>query len=193
MIVSDLLSIVDRLIQLTEYRHRRFRLLFESLLEPAFADLLLVHKDYIQMFEETRRLLPSRPPEGPLTRQIADLKKPAEYLRQKRTEFEPVRVKLRALAKSMKEAELDPDVRCFIDAVVGYFHRWLPRMGSVTIDLLAQIEDSIEKGEILSSDELDQSWEFVDGHIAVLIDGHKQQWSSVCETFAPLKVRSARM
>jgi hypothetical protein len=191
MIVSDLLSIIDRLIQLTEYRHRRFRLMFESLLEPVFAELLLVHGDYIRMFEETRRLLPSRSRQGPLASQIADLKKPAEYLRQKRTEFEPVREKLRALAKSMKDAELEPNVRRFIDEVVDYFHQWLPTTGSVSVDLLAKIEDSIRKGGV-SSDELARSRELIDGHISALIDGHRKNWSSVCEAFAPLKVRSAK-
>jgi hypothetical protein len=73
MVVNDLLSIIDRLIQLTEYRHRRFRLLFESLLEPAFAELLLVHGDYIRMFGETRRLLPNRSRGGLVAGQIADL------------------------------------------------------------------------------------------------------------------------
>jgi hypothetical protein len=192
MIVNDLLSIIDRLIQLTEYRHRRYRLLFESLVEPAFAELLLVHGDYIRMFEETRRLLPRRSRQGPLAGQIADLQKPAEYLGQKRTEFEPVREKLRALATCMKDVELDPDVKCFIDAVVDYFHQWLPKGGSVSADLLGMIEDSVRRGE-MSSDEFDQSWEFIDGHISALIDGHKQHWSSVCETFAPLKVRFAKM
>jgi hypothetical protein len=192
MIVNDLLSIVDRLIQLTEYRTRQFRQVFEGLVEPAFADLLLVHGDYIRMFEETRRLLPSRSREGALMGQIADIKKPAEYLRQKRSEFEPVREKLRALARSMKDAELEPDVRHFINTVVDYFQQTLPSAGSVTVDLLARIEDLIQRSEA-SREVLDESWRLIDEHISALVDGHRQYWVAVCEAFAPLKVRSAKM
>jgi hypothetical protein len=62
--ISDIRALLDRLIQLKNYRNRRYRTLFVDLLEPAFNDLLLVHKDYIQMFEETRRLLPIGLPEA---------------------------------------------------------------------------------------------------------------------------------
>ena len=62
--ISDIRALLDRLIQLKNYRNRRYRTLFVDLLEPAFNDLLLVHKDYIQMFEETRRLRPIGLPEA---------------------------------------------------------------------------------------------------------------------------------
>ena len=58
VIVSSLISILDRLIQLKEYRDRRLQELFTGLLEPTFNDLLQVHRDYLEVYEKIRRGLP---------------------------------------------------------------------------------------------------------------------------------------
>ena len=56
--ISILISILDRLIQLKEYRNRRLQELFTALLEPTFNDLLQVHRDYLEVYEKIRRGLP---------------------------------------------------------------------------------------------------------------------------------------
>jgi hypothetical protein len=84
--MTQLITLIDRLIQLKGYRNCRYRSLLNELLGPAFDELLLVPKDYIQIFEETRVLLPSAPPEAGYSEYISQLKKPAEYLRKKRME-----------------------------------------------------------------------------------------------------------
>ena len=48
MIVSSLIAILDRLIQLKGYRDRLLQELFTALLEPTFNDLLQVHRDYLE-------------------------------------------------------------------------------------------------------------------------------------------------
>jgi hypothetical protein len=58
VIVSSLISILDRLIQLKDYRDRRLQELFTGLLEPTFNDLLQVHRDYLEVYEKIRRGLP---------------------------------------------------------------------------------------------------------------------------------------
>jgi hypothetical protein len=62
--IDALISIIDRLIQLTEYRGKRRRRLFEDVIEPIFNDLLLIHRDYIEMFQTTWRMLPLLPDEA---------------------------------------------------------------------------------------------------------------------------------
>jgi hypothetical protein len=42
----------------TERGNRRYRIWFNKFLNPSFDQLLLVHNDYMQMFERTRSLLP---------------------------------------------------------------------------------------------------------------------------------------
>lgn len=59
VLIDALVSIIDRLIQLKTYRDTRLQEVYQSLLEPLFDDLLLIHRDYIQLFETTRRMLPS--------------------------------------------------------------------------------------------------------------------------------------
>jgi hypothetical protein len=160
--VSDILALLDRLTQLKDYRNRRYRTLFVDLLEPAFNDLLLVHKDYIQMFEETRRLLPIGLPEATSALgYLTELKRPAEFLRSRRIEFEPVRQKLRTLAKSIDREHLEPDIAAFIQALVAYFYEFLPQIGSASVDLLERLERSIERG-LTSQEDLLNEWRSID-------------------------------
>jgi hypothetical protein len=57
--IDALVSIADRLIQLKTYRDTRLKELHASLLEPLFDDLLLIHNDYMQLFDRTEQMLPS--------------------------------------------------------------------------------------------------------------------------------------
>jgi hypothetical protein len=45
----------------------------------------------------------------------------------------------------------------------------------------------------VSREVLDEGWELIDEHISALVGGHRQYWVSVCDAFAPLKVRAAKM
>jgi hypothetical protein len=192
--ITQILSLIDRLIQLIEYRQRRYRTLFDDFLEPAFNDLLLVHNDYIKMFEETRRLLPSiSASERPVDVYVAQLKRAAEYLDTKRSEFEALREKLRALGRSVGTDDLDADVARFIEALLAYFYgEWLPgpRVGSATAGLRSVIDTAIDKGQT-SSDELFSKREFLDEYVGALISRQRDGWSRVCEAYAPLKLRAA--
>lgn len=83
------LSILDRLIKLKEHRDKRVQRIYDDFLEPVFNDLLIVHRDYIQMFEKVRQTLPS-------IEECSELEgkrkyySARDYLHEKRIEFEPV-------------------------------------------------------------------------------------------------------
>jgi hypothetical protein len=57
--IDLLIRIIDRLIQLKEYRDSRLQELHEKIFQPTFEELMAVHRDYMKLFEETRQRLPS--------------------------------------------------------------------------------------------------------------------------------------
>lgn len=57
--IDALISIADRLIQLKTYGDSRLKELHASLLQPLFNELLLIHNDYMQLFDKTEKMLPS--------------------------------------------------------------------------------------------------------------------------------------
>ena len=124
--LSAFLSIIDRLIKLKEYRDQRVQKVFDKVLEPIFNDLLLVHRDYIQMFVKVQGLLPAR--NYAPQKFNSSLREAADYLRQRRIEFEPARVQLRAMIREIKgtsfgkrNVSFGAQADEFIDSVVLYF------------------------------------------------------------------------
>src|SRR5213596_737736 len=88
--LNELMSVIDRLIKLKEYRDRRFRSFFKDVIEPAFNDLLLVHSDYIKMFEQTYQLLPKGP--RPISRivRVSEESRPQKRLAKGRRRIPPL-------------------------------------------------------------------------------------------------------
>jgi len=179
------------MIQLITYRERRYRVLFNELLGPAFEDLLLVHRDYVKMFGETKRLLPQDDPGADPAVFIAHLKAAAGFLSERRVEFEPVRDKLRALARSMHAEHLDPEVTIFVQSILNYFHLWLPtKTGSATVGLLGALEYAIVQGKT-SPEDLREWWVHIESSVDQLINEQRDLWAQVCEAYVPLKMRAA--
>jgi hypothetical protein len=92
--LAGLGKITDRLIELVKYREEKSRRIFDKLIEPIFNDLLLIHKDYLEMFERVRTILPNKKDGRKKTQK--SLMRTYGYLEEKRRAFEPLREKFRA-------------------------------------------------------------------------------------------------
>ena len=87
--LTELLSIVERLIKLKEHRERRQSKRFDTIIEPVFNELLLIHADYIKMFEKVYDLLPEDAAPKQSAKYERKLANAAQYLSEKRLELEP--------------------------------------------------------------------------------------------------------
>jgi hypothetical protein len=97
--IDGLVKITDRLIELVKYREEKCRRVFEKLIEPIFTDLLLIHKNYLEMFETVRSLLPHK--KDSKQKRNKKLRRAFDFLSQKRVEFEPTRDKIRAIIRAL--------------------------------------------------------------------------------------------
>ncbi len=117
--IDYFLCLIDRLIKLKEYKDKRIRKLFEQILEPIFNDLLMIHADYINMFETLQRRL------SEFTKKDLDsygriYEETVTYFGERRREYEPVRVKLRSMIGEIELLRFNPEVEQFMDALREY-------------------------------------------------------------------------
>lgn len=197
--INALLNILDRLIQLLTLRDRRGARLFTELWEPTFNELLQVHRDYIELFEETGLRLSELDDRMIINTHIQDGSEELEFiidmLRKRKREFEPVRRKLIALIETLDKVEFDELSAAFVQALAWYFPVGMPRSRSTAASemqtrmeaLAAAINDqSVDKM-------LDQmTVRDMVNYVRQVINAHRTAWSRVCEAYAPLRLRYAQ-
>jgi hypothetical protein len=91
------LAIIDRLIQLLTLRERDREKFFNNVIEPLYKDAEPVAKDYMALLAELAHRIKDEPMEEVIG-----------WLEQRRTAYQPVRMKLRALLEDPVYQELQP-------------------------------------------------------------------------------------
>ena len=187
--IDALIKIVDRLISLQKIRTDRREKLFNRILEPALNDLLLIHGDYLAMFEEIDQMLLDKRTESKQSA-IETLKSATDLLRQRRIQFEPVRVKLRELLSVIENQSLGEEEEEYLHAIVSYFPRGGlrgRRPSSQSAEALTRMELLLEQ---ITEDQLDDDPDFAQliTYIRKTLVDQKQAWSDVCVAFAKLKI-----
>jgi hypothetical protein len=204
--IDLLLKLLENLQKLAELRSARKRRAFKEMAEPLFDELLDVHKDYMLKFAEAR----SR-----VEKNRKNPKPAIKYLEKERRTFEPVRVKLAALAETLRQSNKPSVIDDFLFAVARYFpvgdvfaeqgtastsliaelkRRFLPEERSETIDLPSHI---VIWG-CQSPEEFEFAWQLAlhaqarstlspPALIDVFISLQQQKWKTVCDTFAKVK------
>lgn len=189
--IELLLKLIDRLIDLEKYRAERMDKTFREILEPIFNDLMLVHSDYVRMFEEVQDKLAAIPD---LTVEDGKnrLREIAESLRRQRLQFEPVRVKLAALTRELggglfgQAPKIDPpEAREFVTSVIRYFP-----VGNITVGssrssvLVAALRGAAE----ITSEQVERYGQGLPELVTSTINDCREKWSSVCDSYARLKI-----
>lgn len=185
--IEQLLSIIDRLVQLKEHRAKRRVELFGSIFEPIFIDLQVVHTDYIQMFQHVLTMLMNKKTTGHRLRR----EKAVEQLLVTRIELEPVRLKVRHIVRELSEKNFKKEEMQFIDAMTAYFPSGCLTTGTAASDLANQIAAVGEKEDPANAAraiaEKIKSLEAAEV-VALTVGRTKKRWDKVCEAFAHLRV-----
>lgn len=210
--VSDVLKVLEYLFKIVGNRKANKKKQFKELIEPLFNELLIIHKDYIAMFEETTRMLPgyhgtgwtkpgyNNTPDENSDEYIERLNNTIERLKLLRREFEPVRIKLRALNSELRKRNIGEAEEYFISQVVEYLpDSDSPNFESASTHILRRVQleknkslnslSQAEKDEIVLDQIFEKSIDKIQNHISIIIGHHIQKWSRVCECYAHLKVK----
>jgi hypothetical protein len=121
-VIEALLKAMDRVIELSRIREKRFKTRFEEIHKPTFEDLKSVHSDYLLMFTELDQLLRAGRRQPMIVPDV--LNSGIEILSNKRVVFEPVREKLLAFMDTFDDPQwqkpLSETEMLFIDSVREY-------------------------------------------------------------------------
>ncbi|MCO1574484.1 hypothetical protein M8C13_01765 [Crossiella sp. SN42] len=153
-----------------------------SALRQLMTDLEAVHRDYLLMFDKALELTPEAWQHG-MPHFPDQVRAAANLLRRLRLEFEPVRVRVHAVAHAFSDAKLTEPERAFAVAVLKYFPT-----GEIQRSAVHQLKTS-------GTAVLDRFYASLDGELGQELSSlieetvafHRQRWLVVCQAYAALQ------
>lgn len=207
----ELISPISKLIEvaarpLGSYLGKR-RLIFDEIMTPMFDQLLLIHNDYLGLFNSTLKRLPVEIEEQgwfnydfePLDRLkpefTIEVAKAKRELVEGRESFEAQRIQIRALAAAVIQKDFSSEEKRFLYGVLAYF--LYPESSLIAWRIDGQIETMETRGPV-------SAWDTPSSSAAELIEHEKdpnkiretlssskmqqlERWTEICRLFAELK------
>jgi len=203
--VPAILAVLDRVGKLLKRTTTKRKELIDEIVEPIFSEMILIHGDYMKLFERTASMLPTTGGDSQVAQQ--QLRDAIGYLRESRLELAPIRQKVRHLAEAYSGVKLDLLVDRFTGAVVEYimspagvFSRH--ERNTPALRMLDSLTCRVEEAELAfrsSEDEEDYDRTQPDPTIAdaneMLYLAVRQQeitWQEICRAYAALKANIAQ-
>lgn len=187
-IFESVVKVVDRLTDLLKYRQGRRKELFTNVIEPLFNDLMVMHADYMKMFDDCwHQLLDNKVP----LRQIA------ETLRQRRQVYEGLRIKSRSITDGLADADLEPEIKSFLKAAAyhipdGELGPVMSTPSGMVLSRLYGASDSLIDTPHSANDSPNGDRKAVLDLVIATANHIRQRWGWICEEYVRVKVWALR-
>jgi DNA-binding winged helix-turn-helix (wHTH) protein len=186
-VANELLSVVARFVRGANNASDREREILEAVLEPAFNDLRRIHINYLRVFSDIQKDLPTSmlKSDPAYAEQVNEA---VRRLKDLRVEFAPVRVEIRILATQLRQRALSPAARRFTEALLDYFPNGELRVRSPPRNPDRQeTEATMVIGRIsheLTADSSPSASELLAGTVIRL----ESAWAAACEAYQTLEL-----
>lgn len=187
-------NLVDRVLQLLEYRNRKKQAEFKTLIQPIFDELQLIHQDYLKMFTEVKSIISSDINFFSDEELINSLKKTSDYLISQRIKLRGARTKVNSISTEILNQRLcDHQTIDFLHEVTEYLGpKWFLNHGSAALYLLDVIEEKISSSNF-DRNKLSTIHQDLIELIEDLIKTQEENWESICRRYTPLIVRASKL
>jgi hypothetical protein len=191
LVFDSALKIVDKLTDLLKFRHEQRREFFTAVLDPLFADLSVVHANYLKMFQECG---------SKLRDDTVPLREIGRELAQQRVECEALRIKVQSFIEELNfSKKLAGPYREFLKSVAfsvpdGRLTRVY--VGSFATGIVRMLQDAsgAEFAQLLSGGKEESATQHERAALLQSVDATsdfvKSQWAKTCQKFAAAQVFS---
>ena len=154
---------------------------FDKLVTPLFVELEPVASNYIGYFRNARQSI-KKSKDG-------DFREVGEKIKEDRDAMSMARIKVRAMAKQIKENIDDPDIVAFAESVDKYFYS-APRFPQVQEVAGSNSSSAMKFLDFLRFASLNNiGTEKVLEHLDVVINSIEQDWALVVECYGKLEIK----
>jgi len=180
-LLDAFIKLADRLINLEKAKLEGRQKLFDQLIKPLFVELEPVASNYIGYFRKARQSI-SKSKDG-------DFREVAELIKEERDAMSMARIKVREMAKQIKENIDDPEIVAFAASVDKFFYS-APRFPQVQDVPGSNSSSAMRFLDYLRFASLNNiGTQEVVNHLDVVINSIEQDWSLVVDCYGNLNIK----